>query len=226
MNVSRNFYENILAGSVDSKRATSLTRLKAACDELDKDTKTSVYTVADVGRYCELHWKGPKVQSIRNAPDVLEKYTKLRIAERAERLALRPPLTYSGKRQLNLMDSSVAQQQFQLALAEIEQLKAEVTRLKVDVSTYCPINPDDLLNLSESPDSSFHGIAPLAQQAEVLAAIRHLFDRQRLRRCELVLDPNGYLVNEISGNELLPASAVSALKRLIGGGPPDKSTSI
>ena len=225
MNVSSAFYENILADSVDSKRVTSLTRLRAACDALDKEKKTSAYTVADIGRYCELHWNGPKVQSIRNSPNILEKYVKLRIAERAENLGLMATVNSSEKRQLNLTDPSIAQQQFQLALAEIEQLKAEITRLKVDVSNYSPINPDELLTLAEPPQNS-HAITQFAQHTEVLDAIRHLFDRQRLRRCELVLDSNGYLINEVTGNELLPASAVSTLKRLIGEDLHDKSPSV
>ncbi|WP_343725869.1 gamma-mobile-trio protein GmtX [Herbaspirillum huttiense] len=214
MSVSDDFYNNLLANSADAKRLISLERLKTACDALEKQPKASEYTVADIGRYCERQWGGPKSQSIRNAPDVLKKYVELRITEHTEKLGPQPNQPSIGKRQLNMADPAIAQQQFQLALAEIHQLKAEVARLKADVQNYAPLTPDQLVSLAKSgAGEPYQATVRAAAPAEVVTAICTLFDKQRLRGCELILDANGYLVNEVTGNELLPADAVLALKR-------------
>lgn len=77
MNPSQQFYENLLQNTQKTKRLLSLGRVKDACDFLDKRFKTKIFTVADVGRYCQEHWGGPKTQSIRNSIDILERYVKL-----------------------------------------------------------------------------------------------------------------------------------------------------
>lgn len=213
MGVSEEFYNNLLANSTDAKRLTSLERLRTACDALEKQPKASAYSVADVGRHCERQWGGPKAQSIRNARDVLEKYVKLRIAEHTEKLGPRAGSHPSGRRLLNLADPAVAQQQFQLALAEIDQLRAEVARLKVDVQNYAPLTPDQLVSLAKGDETTGRGPAQVVPPADVLSAIDALLDPQRLRGCELVVDAHGYLVNEVTGNELLSAGAILALRR-------------
>jgi hypothetical protein len=213
--VSQQFYANVVENSSDAKRLVSLERIKAACDALEKQTKAKAYTVADIGRHCDHQWGGPKAQSIRNAPDVLEKYVKLRAAEFAERLTATPNAT-NGKKGLNLADPALAQQQYMLALAEVAQLTKEVARLKVDIGLYAPMTTDQLLEAAKNGGPAESSVEVLsAIPADVLSAIRSLFNPDRLRGCELSLDPNGYLINEVSGNELLTASEVSSLKSLL-----------
>lgn len=213
--VSQQFYENILANSAKEKRIVSLGRIKAACDAIEKQSKTKPYTVADVGRYCENKWGGPKTQSIRNAADVLEKYVKLRMSEHADGLSGLPEVA-SGKKGLNLADPALAQQQYMLAMAQIEQLIGEVARLKVDVGRYAPLTTDQLLEAAKNDglDNSHVEVLP-AISSHVRNAIRLLFNPERLRSCELLIDQNGYLIHDVSGNELLNADDVVALKSLI-----------
>jgi len=215
ISVSQQFYENVVANSSEPKRLASLDRIKSACDALEKLSKADSYTVSDIGKYCEKEWGGPKAQSIRNAPDVLERYAKLRIAEHSDGLAAKPATTH-GKKSLNLADPALAQQQYMLALSEIEQLTKEVGRLKVDIGLYAPLSPGQLLDAAKNGGMSGNVVEVFpAVSADAANAIKSLFDPSRLRGCELSIDGNGYLINEVSGNELLTAHEVNAIKALV-----------
>lgn len=214
MTVSQQFYENVVANTTEPKRLTSLERVKGACDALDKQSKTKSFNLADVGRYCEKQWGGPKTQSIRNSTDILERYVKLRIAEHAESLAMSPNASIPEGKGLNLADPALAQQQYMLALAEIEQLRREVTRLKADVDHYAPMTTEQLLAMVRGDEEPAVELLP-ALPRPALDAIRTLLDPEKLQQCELVIDQHNYLVHEISGNELLSASQVAALQTLI-----------
>lgn len=81
MRVSTSFYETVVTNSEGVARVKSMQRIRTACDSLEKKGAPAQYTIADVGRYCEQRWGGPKAQSIRNSPAVLARYIRLRIAE-------------------------------------------------------------------------------------------------------------------------------------------------
>lgn len=216
MNESDQFYENLLMNTTESTRLLSLKRLKDACDFFCNNKKSKAFTLADIGRYCETTWGGPKTQSIRNSTDVLERYVKLRIAEHSTSLSLSPSEMASANNSLNLANPAIAHQQYMLALAEVEQLRQEVSRLKVDIKRYTPLTTDQLL-AAAGRDSvvsiilESSGGLPLA----ALEAIRTLLDPARLSQCEMVIDHHNYLVHEISRNELLSANQVASLQALI-----------
>lgn len=214
--VSQQFYENLVENSIDAKRVVSLERIKEACDALEKQAKSKTYTVADIGRYCERQWGGPKSQSIRNAPEVLEKYVKIRITEHSEGLSLTPNSSLKNRKALNFSDPSLAQQQYMLALAEIEQLKKTIFRLKADVDRYAPLTTDQLLVAAKNggPNQT-EIIAMPAVSIATVNALKSLFDVSKLGECELSFDKNGFLINDVTGNALLTASEVVALKTLI-----------
>lgn len=148
MGISEVFYSNLIANTRDPQRIASLKRIHAACNALEKGA-AQAYTIADVGRYCELHWGGPKAQSIRNSSDVLAKYIRLRAAEHLRRAA------GDGERGrteggLDLSDPEKAQHQFLMALAEIERLKQEVSRLRLRAEGYSPTIAEELVALASA----------------------------------------------------------------------------
>lgn len=216
MNASQQFYDNLLLNTQETKRLLSLGRVKDACDFLDKQYKTKIFTVADVGRYCQEQWGGPKTQSIRNSIEILERYVKLRIAEHATSLSISQSSIVTGKSNLNLANPALAQQQYMLALAEIEQLRNEVARLKADVQRYMPLTTDRLLATARGDAVISKALEPsVALPQCALDAIRTLLDPEKLHQCEMVIDRHNYLIHEISGNELLNAKQVGSLLALI-----------
>lgn len=227
MSVSNDLYQNLIENSSGVKRQISLERLKEACDKLEKPVKAAVYTIADVGRFCERMWGGPKTQSIRNSPEVLERYVKVRIGEFTEKSGPRADQTSGGKKQLNLAEPAVAQQQYMLALAEIEQLRAEVSRLKADVSRYAPMTTDQLIEACKlgGPSSVVPPEEAWRISPDAIKAIDTLLDTQRLKACELTLD-HGHLVNEVNGNVLLAKDEVEALRQLLNVGRPTGRSSL
>lgn len=124
-----------------------MSRIRAACDALDKGA--CAYTIADVGRYCERRWGGPKAQSIRNKPDVLARYIRLRIAEHTLRGSNSEQASPANVH-LDLSDALKAQEQYLLALAEIETLRREVSRLRVRLDGYTSEFADELVDLTFS----------------------------------------------------------------------------
>lgn len=133
MGISEALYDEIVANTEATIRLKSMSRIRMACDSLDKECEGRPYTVADVGRFCERKWGGPKAQSIRNSPDVLTRYIRIRIAEHT--LACT-----GGDKQdqgyLDLNDLAHAQEKYLLALAEIELLKREISRVRIRLEGY------------------------------------------------------------------------------------------
>lgn len=133
MRVSTSFYETVVTNSEGVARIKSMQRIRTACGSLEKAGSQEQYTIADVGRYCEQRWGGPKAQSIRNSPAVLARYIRLRIAEHM--LACSESMR-SDVEPLDLSDANKAQEQYLLALGEIEKLERDIARYRARIDGY------------------------------------------------------------------------------------------
>lgn len=149
MRVSINFYESVIANSEGAARIKSMQRIRAACDSLEKKCGQVQYTIADVGRYCEQRWGGPKAQSIRNSPAVLARYIRLRIAEH---VMTSSHAAYPVVEPLDLADATRAQEQYLLALAEIERLHREIAKCRARIDGYREDVADELVEMSKLRD--------------------------------------------------------------------------
>jgi hypothetical protein len=147
MKIAEAFYDRLIGNTRDHQRATSLQRIRIACDSVEQTMDE--YTVADVGRYCVERWGGPKAQSIRNSPSVLMKYIRLRIAEH-RRGAGSPGVEHADDRTLDLSDPADIQHRFLIALGEIEHLKREILRLRLRLEGYGPGLVDELISITNS----------------------------------------------------------------------------
>jgi len=142
MKIAEAFYDRLIAHTRDRQRATSLQRIRAACDDIEREH--AEYTVADVGRYCVQRWGGPKAQSIRNSTSVLLKYIRLRIAEHVHGTGL----PAAADELPDLSNPVDVQHQFLLALGEIAQLKREVSRLRLRLEGYEPSHVEELVAIT------------------------------------------------------------------------------
>lgn len=198
-----------IAGQVENPRQLeSLARIKQACDYLAPHRIK--ITKIGVERYClDRGWTGPKAQSIRNSPDVLDKYLKQRCAGQT---VPRAPAEKAEK--FAIQDESV-RAYVSLVEQERDQAIAAKTRIEKALRSIPGIPADDLISAGFGKATPSQ-VMPAQRnlQPEVTQGIRALLNTATLEQCGLQLYKDR-IRQSTTRNVLLEASSVRALRSLL-----------
>ena len=133
MNNAEKLYQELVKKAEDkqnpsakAKRLLVLSNIKKVCTILEDMGKKITPTA--VGRKCEELFNSPKVQSIRNSPDELGKYIKLRQEERSN------VVVENKKNPLELHSDPNVRSQFDILSSTIESYKNKNTQLQKELN--------------------------------------------------------------------------------------------
>jgi hypothetical protein len=199
--------DEFLQLSTNPRQHESLRRIHKACDYLQ--SQEIRITPSSVERYCIDHdWEGPKAQSIRNSP-VLLQYLKLRSSGQIIRGNKKPP---SPK---PLIADETLRAYVHLLEEERDQAVAARLRVEKGASSITGIPVDDLIR------QGFGGTAMGRQDGQagplpvlVKEALNRLFDEKILSDCGLKLHRDR-IVNTLTGNSLWDLKHVAAVRTFV-----------
>ena len=199
--------DEFLRVSNNPRQHESLRRIHKACDYLQ--SQEIRITPSSVERYCIDHdWEGPKAQSIRNSP-VLLQYLKLRASGqiiRGNKKASSPKL---------LIADETLRAYVHLLEEERDQAIAARIRVEKGASSITGLSVDDLIR------RGFGGTAmgrddhpPEPLPVLVKDALNRMFDEKVLSDCGLKLHRDR-IVNTLTGNSLWDLKHVAAIRTFV-----------
>ncbi|MFQ6576083.1 hypothetical protein [Pseudomonas sp. UM16] len=199
--------DEFLRVSNNPRQHESLRRIHKACDYLQ--SQDIRITPSSVERYCIDHeWEGPKAQSIRNSP-VLLQYVKLRTSGQIIR----------GNKKASSPKPLIADETLRayVRLLEEERDQAIAARIRVEkgASSITGISVDDLIRqgfggTAMGQDDNSPELLPVL----VKDALNRMFNEKILSDCGLKLHRDR-IVNTLTGNSLWDLKHVEAVKAFV-----------
>lgn len=199
-------FEEFLARSTNPRQKESIRRMHKACEYLQQQEIR--ITPSSIEHYCLDHdWEGPKAQSIRNSP-VLMQYFTLRKSGQVIRGNKKAPNSKP------LIADETLRAYVNLLIEERDQAIAGRLRIEQGLRSIPGIPIDELIGQGFGAPQPPHNpeknvtLPPLVKEALGL-----LFNEQRLSDCGLKLYRER-LIHSLTGNVLLERKHVQAIQAL------------